>query len=263
MRRIARIVLIGIAAIAGTAGGTIAVFATGAGAGVDAGPGTGTGTVAGDQTRDASRDLPGDVQATVRARIAEIWGTTGDRIVMVCGEPSSEIPRDTALDIRLIGKGSDGFFSAILQPAGRPTVRLVSLRVRAGINDTVAVATRPLRSGETLADGDVAGESRVVWGPPAGTEHERPGGGWEVRRAVAVGEVLAWPVAQPPQAIEAGESVRLFWRRGGVRIEVEGVALNSARIGETVRARVVGRRDRLTGTVTAPGSAVLFAGGDR
>lgn len=213
--------------------------------------------------RGATQTIPQGLRDLARARVAELWGIAEDRIVMEWGAPSTPISSASPFDLRLIGRGKDGLFTAALQPRDNPATRLLTARIRAGVMDTVIVATRAVNSGELLGCEDMTQEARVVWGPPAKTRYERPREGWEVRRSVAAGEALLWPAVQPPRAIEAGEAVRLFWARGGVRIEVEGVALNSARIGETVRARVAGRRDRLAGTVTAPGSAVLFAGGDR
>jgi flagella basal body P-ring formation protein FlgA len=100
----------------------------------------------------------------------------------------------------------------------------------------------------------------VHWGIPAPDSSLVPGVGWETRRIVRAGEVVASPAVSAPPLVLAGQPVRLEWERGGVQVSVVGIALNSARRGETVRARLEERPARLTGTVTAPGTAVLAAG---
>jgi flagella basal body P-ring formation protein FlgA len=84
-----------------------------------------------------------------------------------------------------------------------------------------------------------------------------------VRRGLATGEALARPAVAPPLLVEAGEPVRLVWGAGAVQVSVVGIALNRARQGESVRARVEGRSDRLVGTATATGTVVISSGGDR
>jgi flagella basal body P-ring formation protein FlgA len=106
-------------------------------------------------------------------------------------------------------------------------------------------------------------ESRVCWGPPAPPAEFRPGPGWEVRRALAAGEALARPAVAPPMFVMAGEPVRLVWTEGAVQVSTVGIALNRARQGEWVRARVEGKADRLVGTAAATGTVVISSGGDR
>ena len=85
----------------------------------------------------------------------------------------------------------------------------------------------------------------------------RPGVGWEVKRPLAAGELGAYPALVPPLAVLAGEGVELRWQRDIVRVVASGIALNSAREGEDVRVRVVGREEPLSGRVTGPGLAWL------
>jgi flagella basal body P-ring formation protein FlgA len=53
------------------------------------------------------------------------------------------------------------------------------------------------------------------------------------------------------------------WSEGAVQVSLVGIALNRARQGELVRARVEGRSDRLVGTATATGTVVISSGRDR
>ncbi|MFN8588895.1 MAG: flagellar basal body P-ring formation chaperone FlgA [Candidatus Eisenbacteria bacterium] len=137
------------------------------------------------------------------------------------------------------------------------------MRLRAGVERPVMVATRPLRAGASLAPADLREEVRVHWGAPAGDSLVLPAVGWEVRRAIRANEVVMPPAVAAPALVLAGEPVRFEWRSGDVEVSVTGIALNSARRGEQVRARLEERPARLTGTVTAPGLATLGAGGDR
>jgi len=63
-----------------------------------------------------------------------------------------------------------------------------------------------------------------------------------------------------PYVIAAGEPVRFTWSRGTVQVSVFGVALNAARAGDQVRARVDGRSGHVTGIATATGMAKLTGG---
>ena len=165
-----------------------------------------------------------------------------------------------SLPFRVTGRGLSGWLVVVFDPS---SLDAVAVRLRAGVEDTVPVAARPLAAGARLTAADLRPESRVCWGPPAPSSEPRPGPGWEVRRALAAGEVLARPAVAPPTLVQAGEPVRLVWGGGAVQVSVVGIALNRARQGELVRARVEGRSDRLVGIATATGTAVISSGGDR
>jgi flagella basal body P-ring formation protein FlgA len=175
------------------------------------------------------------------------------------GRPSGALPAG-ALPFRVTGRGLAGWLVVVFDPSGRDAV---AVRLRAGVEDTVLVAARPLIAGTLLGPADLRTESRVCWGPPAPSSGPRPAPGWEVRRALVTGDALAPPVVAPPMLIVAGEPVRLVWAEGAVKVSVVGIALNRARQGELVRARVEGRSDRLVGTATATGTVVISSGGDR
>jgi flagella basal body P-ring formation protein FlgA len=125
------------------------------------------------------------------------------------------------------------------------------------------VASRPLERGQRLGAGDLVPEMRVSWGPPDDDGDGNPGEGWEVRRHLSRGEVVSWPAAAPPALVSGGRPVRLVWRRPGVELSMSGIALNSGRRGDVVRARVDGRKQRLRGTAVADGVVELTDGGPR
>jgi flagella basal body P-ring formation protein FlgA len=55
--------------------------------------------------------------------------------------------------------------------------------------------------------------------------------------------------------VSAGKPVRVLWNEGNVSVAVEGVALNDAAVGQSVRVRTSGRIGVVAGTATAPGVA--------
>jgi flagella basal body P-ring formation protein FlgA len=207
----------------------------------------------------APATVPDSAAACVRTWLAHEWGVPEGAVHLEWGRLSVGLP-GKALPFRVTGRGVAGWLVVVFEPPG---LDAVAVRLRAGVEDTTLVAARPLAVGTRLDPADVRPESRVRWGPPAPLSGSRPGPGWEVRRALATGEVLARPAVAPPLLVEAGEPVRLVWAGGTVRVSVVGVALNRARQGELVRARVEGRSDRLVGTAVAAGTAVISSGGDR
>ncbi len=201
--------------------------------------------------------VPADLEGAVTAAIAGEWSVDPAALTLEWGHVPAPATEPGAVLVRLAGRGTDGWLAAVIRPVGG---HMLSVRVRAGLTDSVWVAARPLDAGVALAAGDLRGEERLRWGPPRAV-HERPGPGWEVRRRLPEGSVLAAPAVVPPAWVSAGEPVVLEWARGGVSIALTGTALNSARQGETVRARIDGRDAPVSGVVTAPGTAALQRSG--
>jgi flagella basal body P-ring formation protein FlgA len=199
------------------------------------------------------------VAARVGAWLAGEWGVPERAVRLEWGRLPGALPGGD-VPFRVSGRGVGGWLVVVFDPSRRDAV---ALPLRAGFEDTVLVAARPLAAGTRLAASDLRSEPRVCWGPPAPPSGSRPGPGWEVRRALAAGEALARPAVVPPTLVEAGEPVRLVWGGGAVQVSVVGIALNRARQGELVRARVEGRSGRLVGTATATGTAVISSGGVR
>jgi flagella basal body P-ring formation protein FlgA len=96
---------------------------------------------------------------------------------------------------------------------------------------------------------------RVDWGAGTDAAAVIDPIGWEVRRSVTAGTVLAAPVVRAPDLVSAGEPVTFVWQRGAVRMERIAVAQTAAGLGETVRAQVGGVR--LVGRVTGAGTALI------
>jgi len=194
--------------------------------------------------------------ARVEATVAARWSVPAEALRLKWGRlPERGLPA-TAAEFRLIG-GVDGWF-VLSADAGEG--QLAVARVRAGVDDTVCVATRDLARGQRIGPDDLRLEPRVRWGMPrAGDAATRPATGWELRRAVAAGTVVDAPTAVPPALVSAGDRIEVEWTRGDVALQLSGVAIHGARLGEPVRVRVEGRARPLTGIVDAPGHARIGA----
>lgn len=204
--------------------------------------------------------VPRPLAARVAARVADGWRVPAEQVRLEWGVVAGDrVPAPDA-PFRILGRGDAGWYVVVFDPSDSAAV---AVRLRAGVERPVAVATRPLAAGTRIAPGDLREEVRVHWGRPGVAALVLPAEGWDVRRAVRAGDVVAPPAVATPPLVLAGQPVRLEWQSGGVQVSVVGIALNSARAGETVRARLEERPARLTGTVTAPGTAVLAPGGSR
>jgi flagella basal body P-ring formation protein FlgA len=195
--------------------------------------------------------------ARVAARIADAWRVPAEQVRLSWGRSSGTGSPADDTTFRVLGRGEDGWFVVVFDPAASAAM---AVRVRAGIERPVMVAARSLPAGSRLSDGDLREEMRVHWGVPGTDSVTAPGSGWEVRRPLTAGDVVAAPAVAAPPLVFAGQPVKMEWQRGGVEVSVMGIALNNARRGETVRARLEERPARLTGTVVAPGTAVIGAG---
>ncbi len=207
-----------------------------------------------------SAAIPLELELRVLERVADDWDVALELLHPEWGRLELDAPLDGDTPFRLIGSGADGWFVASFV---RDNGSTVAARVRVGIEDTVLVASRPLDAGSELAAGDIQSELRVVWPRPRRKRIARPDVGWVVRRPIASGQELTFPAVSQPYVVSAGEPVQLTWSRGAVQITLTGVALNAARVGERVRARISGRSStHVNGIATGPGTAKLRGGGE-
>ena len=204
----------------------------------------------------ASSDAPAAVAARIAQELAPAWGVDATRVRVTCAEGAlDEVADDDA--IRLEGRGDDGWYVAITRNATRGTR---AVRVRVGLADSASVATRALAPGDTLTDDDARLAPAVLWGAPHATTHAVTG--WVARRRILPGDRLAPPAVAPPALIAPGQTVRVTFSRGEVRLTMVGSAVSRAGLGETVRVRVPGRAAPLLAVATSAGEARL-EGGDR
>lgn len=210
-------------------------------------------TVAAQQPTDQLGLSPALQERVVQA-VGTRWNATAYRLRLEWGVVRQGGSISTDGVFRLVGNGTNGWFVVLFERDGRSPL---AVRLRVASVDSVPVASRPLIAGATLLDGDVAHAERAHWGPPVQSRATFPSAGWRVRRAIRAGEVLTAPKVAPPLLVRVGEPVQLVWSRGGVRIIVEGLAVNAAMLGEEVRVRLADRRGKARGIVTGPGMADL------
>lgn len=202
--------------------------------------------------REPAAPVPSGLAASVSAAVAALWATDAPAIRLEWGAIPSAVALSDTTPFRLTGKGAGGWLVALFRPAGRSAV---AVRVRAGVVDSVMLAARPLAAGVTLEEADLRPATAVRWGPPRG--ETRPGAGWITRRAVFTGDELGPSTVMAPQLVHAGDQVRVVWRQGPVTVALDGVALSSAALGETVSVRLAQRGGQRRGTVSGPGSVRL------
>lgn len=195
--------------------------------------------------------VPAAVEVRVAETIARAWQVPSATIQLEWGHVPSAYPIDAAATFRLLGQGADGnFVIAFELPGGHQS----AVKVRAGVLDSVLIATRPLPTGTRLGLRDVTLSTRLHWGPPQVAD-EQPGPGWIVKHSLAMGALIAAPAVAPPPMIAAGEPVKLQWESGPVTVAVTGVAVNEAGMGQLVQVRTTGRAGLVRGIVTGPGTA--------
>lgn len=197
--------------------------------------------------------VPDSFTARVAAAVAHDWGVEPSRLVLSWGRgPLGQIKPHSSF--KLLGLGDGGWLAVVLDPESQ---RPAALRLRVGFTEDQIVAARPIRAGTVLATADLRSEPHVHWGPPDTTAHEIPMAGWVARRGIAAGTVLEPSRVAPPPAITAGSAVKLTWKNSNVSVAMEGVALNDAATGELVRVRTARKTGVVSGTVTAPGEAMV------
>lgn len=202
--------------------------------------------------QSAAPAVPDALHARVVAAVAERWSVAAASVRLDWSTFHPRHPIAENATFRLLGAGDDGWFAVVFESTGAPAE---AARLRAGLEDSVAVATRPLVANATLADGDLVKQARVRWQSPSRARIATTGAavGWRTRRALAKGDALEGLAVAPPAAVTAGAPVRLEWSRGDVAIQLAGTALNTAAIGEAVHVRVDGRPGQTSGIATAPG----------
>lgn len=179
---------------------------------------------------------PAVLAAQVKAGIADRWQVPERDLVLSWGQWPADTARLKGARVSLTSlPDRDGWFAILLTPGvGAPA----AVRVRAGMKTPGVVAARDLSAGSELKPEDLSVEELITWGDrPRHLTDISSLVSWEVRRSVPAGTPLLPPIISAPVAIRSGEPVQLIWDRGLIRIELEAVAANNARLGESVRAR--------------------------
>jgi flagella basal body P-ring formation protein FlgA len=196
--------------------------------------------------------VPAGLEQRVRDAIAQRWEVEAAIVRVEWGRTAGHAGLRDSAAFRLAGRGDDGRFIAIVDTERGE----VAVGLRAGRETAVWVAQRPLVLGAVLTPADVRQQSRLVWGAPPMADDLTPVG-WEVRRALRAGDMVAPPAIVEPAVINAGDLVRFEFRIGAMLVVREGIAAAPARRGERVWARDRLRAERIDGIATGPGTARL------
>ncbi|WP_051014815.1 flagellar basal body P-ring formation chaperone FlgA [Teichococcus cervicalis] len=115
-------------------------------------------------------------------------------------------------------------------------------------------ATRALQPGDVLGAQDIEALAprRAA---PGQVEAERDILGLEVKRRLRAGVALTERDIGERQAVRAAQPVRVFWKRNGVSLELEGRALEAGAIGEQIRVHNPQSGRTIRALVVAEGTA--------
>lgn len=200
----------------------------------------------------AASDRDSTIDERVIQLVAAEWRVDPSAVRLSWGTAKPVVDQ-IGIPVKISGRGRNGWFAVIVDPMGRGA----AAQVRAGVLASVPVATRRLTPGSVLEETDITVEIRTRWGPPSDSLISA-GPGWVVRRPVASGELLSPPAVVPPVVVTRGSPVKLVWSGREMSVTIDGEALNSGRIGESLRVRVPGRSNIMRAIVTGPGTGRLL-----
>lgn len=188
------------------------------------------------------------LEELLRRDVSARWSVPASMLALEWGDARGAL--DPTSSYRLAGQGADGHFILLFPPSEFERVR--SVRVRVGVQDTVAVAVRSLARGAVIQPGDIRWETRVHWGPLPDS-HTRPEAGWVLRRSVPAGAILTPTSAEPPPLVRSGDSVEVAYVRGSVSVTLKGIAVHNATLGAPVLVRLTDSRKHVRGIVSESG----------
>jgi flagellar basal body P-ring formation protein FlgA len=113
----------------------------------------------------------------------------------------------------------------------------------------VAIAARALTRGTVITVDDIIYKDSTV---RASGDSSRVAPGWVTRRMIAAGELLRVPAVEPPNVVQANQSVDVEWKDQNIELLLRGTVNRSGAIGDRVTVRTESGR-RFEGTVVAPG----------
>lgn len=143
-----------------------------------------------------------------------------------------------------------------LSLAGLAAGVLLHLAPAAGAEE-VWYAARGLERGDTLREADLraaepASARRVGLVPT-----ERVITGLEVKRRIAVGAPILDRDIGERDLVQANQPVRVFWKAGGITLELQGRAMEAGPLGAEVRVHNPSSGRTIRATVVAEGTAEI------
>lgn len=185
--------------------------------------------------------------AEVRTTVALEWGVAPElvRLEVVGGVPE-------AVDSVSVAPSSSDRWILSLWSGGDLTRRFL----RAGVEQAVPLAARPLERGLEVGASDVSYGVELMWGGPRVAVDPV---GMVTQRMVAEGEPLVDPTVRAPFVVDGGQEVDALYQGAGVSLVVRGEALGKARTGDVLLVRLASGV-RMSARAVAPGRVELIGG---
>ncbi len=170
---------------------------------------------------------------------------------------------DPRLRMPLCSQALDASLESPAQPLGRVTVRVrcdgsapwtVFVPATVRLYRDVVVATRPLKRGSTVGEGDVALRERDVGTLNQGflTELDQALE-MKVLRPTVLDQVLTPQHLEQADVVRKGDHVVIVARSGTLSVRMPGEALSKGGIGEQIRIRNLNSKRVVKARVTGPG----------
>jgi flagella basal body P-ring formation protein FlgA len=149
---------------------------------------------------------------------------------------------------------------------------LKTIVVHGGAARAAATAARGnvevLTYARSLQTGEIVKPEDLVWGKAAAAPSDAPGDadaviGLAARRPLRAGAAVAARDLGAAQVIKAGETVTVTFADQGVSLALEGKAMNSAGVGETLNVQNTVSKKVIQAVATGPGQAVVGPAADR
>jgi flagella basal body P-ring formation protein FlgA len=129
----------------------------------------------------------------------------------------------------------------------------INLPVKVTLQVTYYVAARPLSGNQEVGSGDILAQQGDLGALPGSVILDPAQAiGRTLNSAVAAGKPLRQEMLRASMVIQQNQKVRLLYRDNGIEVANEGIAMNNAAEGQTVRVRV-GTRQIVQGIATATG----------
>jgi flagella basal body P-ring formation protein FlgA len=113
----------------------------------------------------------------------------------------------------------------------------VPVQIHVAVN--YLVSARPIRSGQILAEADIASRPGDLFNLPTGVITDPLQAIGQVSSvSLPADRPLRTNMLRPPQVVKQGQNVKIFSGGAGFQVSSEGQALNSAAAGQVVRVRL-------------------------
>lgn len=206
---------------------------------------------AGAQPPDDLSVVPPNIELALRSRLATEWGVEPSKLVLDYGRLPDSMTNVSMADLRYSNRGGRLLITLESQDGKRTTST-----GRAGVLVRVPVANRLMRPGDTLDPGAFRWEEETAWGPPV-ARSDTATSGYLVRGRIVAGQRITSTLAIRPPAIRAGSGITLQWSNASILVEMDGLALGTGYIGDTIPVRRRGVGERVYATIIGSGTAQL------